>query len=165
MRRTRSSTRGTARSDRPSRRIHAESPAKLPTATSCPDCGATYRRGRWTWEKAEGAARERRCPACEAVATRSPAGVVHVRGAYAAAHRKELVALVGHIAERECAEHPLKRILGISDEPGGFVVETTDGKLAQAMGRALAKAHAGKVAFPRATADEGSLVRVRWTRD
>jgi hypothetical protein len=164
MRRTRS-TRGAARTERPSRRIHAESPAKLPAATRCPDCGATYRRGRWTWQSAEGAAHERRCPACDAVATRSPSGVLHVGGAYAAAHRKELVALVGHIAERECAEHPLKRILAIADEPGGFAVETTDGKLAQAMGRALAKAHAGKVAFPRATAEQGALVRVRWTRD
>lgn len=163
MRRTRSSTHGAARSERPSRRIHAESPAKLPTATRCPDCGATYRRGRWTWETAE-AASERRCPACEAVASRSPSGVVHV-GAFAAAHRKELVALVGHVAERECAEHPLKRILRLADEPGGFAVETTDGKLAQAMGRALAKAYAGKVTYPRATADEGGLVRVRWTRD
>jgi hypothetical protein len=164
MRRTRSSTRGAARRERPSRRIHAESPAKLPTATRCPDCGASYRRGRWTWESAEGAGRERRCPACEAIATGSPAGVLHVSGAFAAAHRDELLALIRHVEDRERSEHPLKRVLAIADEPGGFAVETTDGKLARAMGRALAKAHAGTVVFPRATAEQGSLVRVRWTR-
>ena len=164
MRRTRSSTHDAARSQRPSRRIHAESPAKLQSATRCPDCGATYRRGRWTWDSVE-VARDQRCPACEAIATRSPSGVLHVGGAFAAAHRGELQALVGHVAERECAEHPLRRIVRFADEPGGFAVETTDGKLAQSRGRALAKAYAGKVTHPRATADEGGLVRVRWTRE
>ncbi|HEX2483830.1 MAG TPA: BCAM0308 family protein [Myxococcota bacterium] len=163
MRRT-SSTRGATPRERASRRIYAESPAKLRAATRCPDCGATYRRGRWTWQKAEDGAPERRCPACEAVATGSPAGVLHVGGPFAAEHRAELVALVRHVEQRERAEHPLKRIVSITDDGDGFAVTTTAAKLAESMGRALEKAYAGKLARPRTTAERGNLKRVSWMR-
>ncbi|HVH04826.1 MAG TPA: BCAM0308 family protein [Myxococcota bacterium] len=164
MRRTKSST-GSTRTERPSRRIHAETPAKLSTATRCPDCGASYRRGRWTWEQAPADAAALRCPACVAIAADYPAGVVKVDGKFAAAHRDELIALVHHVAERERAEHPLKRVMSIADAGAGFAVKTTDAKLAEAIGRALEKAYAGKLVRPRTTAEKGNLVRVSWRRD
>jgi hypothetical protein len=142
-----------------------ESPAKLPASIRCPECGATYRRGRWTWGRASEGQHEQRCPACEAVAADTPSGILHVGGAFAVAHRAELIALIHHVEERERAEHPLKRVLSISDEAGGFSVKTTDGKLAESMGRALAKAYAGEVLLPRTTAEQKDLVRVRWVRD
>jgi hypothetical protein len=53
----------------------------------------------------------------------------------------------------------------IEPEENGFVVETTDGELAQALRRALHKAYAGELEHPPTTADKENLVRVRWIRD
>jgi hypothetical protein len=147
------------------RRIHAEVPGKLAEGARCPGCGASYRAGRWTWKSAPPVAYEHRCPACEAIATDYPAGVLHVGGDFAAAHRDELIALLRHVEERERADHPLKRIMSIEDEGSGFLVKTTDAKLVDALGRALKKAYAGRLVHPRTTAEKPNLVRVHWTRD
>jgi hypothetical protein len=163
--RRKTTTRGTARRERPARRIHAEAPAKLRAAPRCPDCAATYRRGRWTWEPASEDAPERRCPACAAIAEDTAYGVIRVGGAFAAAHRDELLALVRHVAEREGAEHPLKRVMSIADDGPGFAVRTTDAALAESMGRALEKAYDGKLVLPRTTAARERRARVSWVRD
>jgi hypothetical protein len=88
-----------------------------------------------------------------AIADDYPAGVIRVGGKFAAAHRDELVALVRHVEERERAEHPLKRVMSIADEGAGFAVKTTDGKLAEGIGRAREGIR------PRTTAEKGNLVR------
>jgi NMD protein affecting ribosome stability and mRNA decay len=167
MRRKRSTTHAAAKQPRPPRspRKTGAAPAKLPAATVCPGCGATYRKGRWTWQPAVSPARERTCPACERIADRYPAGVLQVEGRFAVAHRDDLVGLVRHVEQRERSRHPLKRIIQIAERRNGFVTETTDGKLAQALGRALHKAYAGKLEHPPTTADVENLVRVRWVRD
>lgn len=161
MRRTKSPGPG----ERAPRRIHAEVAGKLAEGARCPTCGASYRRGRWTWEAAPTEAYEHRCPACDAIADDYPAGILHVGGEFSAAHRDELIALVRHIEERERADHPLKRVMSIEDEGRGFVVKTTDAKLVEALGRALQKAYDGSLAHPRTTAERPNLVRVHWTRD
>jgi hypothetical protein len=167
MRRKRSSTHSAAKQPRPPRsaRKTGAAPAKLPAATLCPGCGATYRKGRWTWQPAESPARERRCPACERIADRYPAGVLHVKGKFAAAHRDDLIGLVRHVEERERSRHPLERIMTLTPRRDGFVVETTGAKLVQALGRALHKAYAGELEHPPTSADVENLVRVRWVRD
>jgi NMD protein affecting ribosome stability and mRNA decay len=169
MRRKRSSTHSAASQPRPARRIRARANgadgAKLPQVTACPSCGATYRAGRWTWQPAKGDAHERTCPACERIADRYPGGVLRVEGSFAARHRDDLVGLVRNVEERERSRHPLKRIMRIALKRNGFVAETTDGKLAQSLGRALHKAYAGVLEHPPTTADTENLVRVRWVRD
>jgi len=168
MRRKRSSTHPAAAQPRPARRTpgtNAAQRAKLPQDTACPSCGATYRTGRWTWQPAGEGAREQICPACERIAQRYPAGVLRVEGAFAARHRDDLIHLVRNVEERERSRHPLKRIIKIATKRNGFVAETTDGKLAQSLGRALHKAYAGELEHPPTTADTENLVRVRWTRD
>jgi NMD protein affecting ribosome stability and mRNA decay len=169
MSRKRSETHSAARQPRRPRRIHEETPGqapgKLPEIAGCPDCGASYRNGRWTWKKAPAGSYEHVCPACERVAADYPAGVLHVDGGFAAAHREELVALVRNIEERERAEHPLNRIMTVADESTGFAVTVTDGKLAQTFGRALQSAYQGRLEHPTTTSDTENLVRVRWTRD
>jgi hypothetical protein len=105
------------------------------------------------------------CPACERIAADYPAGVLHVAGGFAAGHREELVSLVRHVEERERAKHPLKRVMTIEDEGAGFLVKTTDARLAGAMGRALHKAYTGRLEHAPTTSEKGNLVRVRWLRD
>jgi NMD protein affecting ribosome stability and mRNA decay len=169
MRRERSKTHSAASQPRPARRTRTGSTgaarAKLPQATACPSCGASYVKGRWTWQPAPDGAREHTCPACERIADRYPAGVLNAEGAFAARNREELIGLLRHVEQRERSRHPLKRILRIATRRNGFVAETTDAKLAQSLGRALRKAYAGELALPPTTADTENLVRVRWTRD
>jgi NMD protein affecting ribosome stability and mRNA decay len=169
MRRTRSTTHSAARQPRPARRVRDQAPGrargKLREIAGCPDCGASYREGRWTWRRAPNDAYQRVCPACERIAGRYPAGVLRAEGAFAASHRSELIALVRGVEERECAEHPLKRVMNIERTRSGFTAETTDGKLARTLGRALHKAYAGRLVQPRTTAEKANLVRVRWIRD
>jgi NMD protein affecting ribosome stability and mRNA decay len=169
MRRKRSPTHTAASQPRPARRVRARANGaergKLPQVTACPSCGASYREGRWTWQPAPADAHERTCPACERIAERYPAGVLRVEGKFAARHRDDLIGLVRNVEERERSRHPLKRIMRIATKRNGFVAETTDGKLAQALGKALHKAYAGELEHPPTTADTENLVRVRWLRD
>jgi NMD protein affecting ribosome stability and mRNA decay len=165
MARERSKTHSGARTPRPPRRIHEESPGKDPEIGDCPGCGASYRAGRWTWQKAPVGSVERVCPACERIADDYPAGVVDLAGGFLKAHREELINLARHVEERECREHPLKRIMTIVDEDAGIRIPVTDGKLAEAIGRALKSAYEGELEHPPTTSEKGNLVRIRWTRD
>jgi hypothetical protein len=168
MRRDRSPTHPAADQPRPRRRTPDRAAAgenKLPDVAVCPDCGASYRKGRWTWEAAPADAQRQRCAACERAADRFPAGVVTAEGAFAAAHREDLIGLVRNVEQRERDEHPLKRVMRLEETSGGFVVETTDAKLARSLGRALHKAYAGTLDEPPTDAEPENLVRVRWTRD
>lgn len=150
---------------RPAHRIHEERPGKLRGPAVCPRCRASYRDGRWTWQPAPADAYEQTCPSCERIASEHPAGVVHLSGAFARTHRDELLRLLTNVEERESAEHPLKRIAKVADEEDGFSVSVTDGKLARSFGRALERAHEGRLEQPATTAEQDDLVRVRWTRE
>ena len=167
MARQRSTPHPAARTPRPSRRIHEEGSEKLPELAVCPDCQASYRKGRWTWQSAPADAYPHICPACERIASDYPAGVIHLEGGFVAAHRDELLGLLQNIEERERAEHPLKRIMASTDEAAGFAVTVTDAKLARSFGTALHRAYEGHLELPDTadTADNENLVRVRWRRD
>ncbi len=108
---------------------------------------------------------ERLCPACERADQDYPAGTLHIGGAFAAANRDEIVALLRNVEERESAEHPLKRILDLREEDGGLLVSTSDEKLVRALGRALKRAYAGTLREPPTRLEGGRLVRVQWVRD
>jgi hypothetical protein len=156
---------------RPSRRIQEAGAgrgslrlrAKLHEPSACPDCRATYHKGRWTWRPAPADAPLHLCPACARIRDDYPDGYVLVSGAFARAHRSEIVNLARHVAEREKKEHPLKRLMGIAPEKAGFRIQVTERKLARSIGRALKHAYAGRLAQPRVDAE--NLLRVHWSRD
>ena len=166
MRRKRSPTHPAAQQPRPQRRVADRGSArrKLPDSTVCPECGASHHEGRWTWQPAPPEARRQICPACERIANRYPAGVLHVEGGFALAHRDDLIGLVRNVEQRERSTHPLERVMSIEETLNGFVAETTDARLARSLGRALHKAYAGKLEEPPTTAERENLVRVRWVR-
>jgi hypothetical protein len=163
--RKRSPTHPVSRGPQPTRRIHEETPAKLPEIAACPRCGASYRKGRWTWEKAPVGSYEHVCPACEREATDEPAGVLHVAGRFATAHRKEIENLLRNVEAREREAHPLKRILRIEDEEDGFRVTATNAKLVETFGHALRQAYEGELDHPGTSAEPRRFARIRWTRD
>jgi len=136
--------------------------AKLPEPTVCPDCGATYRSGRWTWTAAPADAHRTACPACRRIKDRVPAGVVTIEGEFAAAHREEIENLVRNVEEREKRDHALKRIIAIEEEGQALLVSTTDGKLARAIADALHSAYQGELDYK--FTERENVFRAHWSR-
>jgi hypothetical protein len=149
---------------RSARQIHEEAPPKLREIAACPLCGASYRAGRWTWQKAPAGYYEHVCAACSRIEAGQPAASLHVGGEFVAQHRADLIGLIRNLEERERSEHPLKRIMEIRDEGTGFVVTVTDPKLAHTFGKGLKRAFDGKLELPP-TSREQENTRVTWTRD
>ena len=134
--------------------------AKLADPTLCKECGATFRNGRWTWQKAPTGAHVHRCPACQRIHDRFPAGFVVLKAKFDAARRAQLLDLIAAREAREKAEHPMQRIIAIEDVAGAIQVTTTDTHLASAIAHAVRDAFHGtlEIAYSR---DE-ALVRAVW---
>jgi NMD protein affecting ribosome stability and mRNA decay len=130
--------------------------------TVCPQCGAIFHKGRWTWGTKPAGAHERLCPACHRINDKYPKGMLTLSGPYLAAKRTEILNLVRNEEAREKQDHPLARIMAIEERPEGTVITTTDAHLPRRIGAALHRAYDGDFSFHY---DEGEqFVRVRWTR-
>jgi hypothetical protein len=145
-------------------RIHDSYKArgKLPDPTRCPDCGALFRRGRWTWGSAPAQAHKERCPACLRIRDDFPAGYLSLHGTFFDSHRDEVLSRVRHCEEAEKRDHPLERIMQIRLEGSRVVVTTTDTHLVRRMGDALHDAYKGELAYRYNKAQ--NLLRVDWSR-
>ncbi|HEX9171618.1 MAG TPA: BCAM0308 family protein [Telluria sp.] len=128
----------------------------------CSGCGAVFHDGRWQWLLAPEHAHRTRCPACRRIDDGMPAGWVSMEGDYAHAHAAGLLELARNLEAREKAEHPLQRIMAVSEEPGKVVVTTTGLNLARAIGNALHRAHKGELDIH--CAPDQYLLRVSWRR-
>jgi NMD protein affecting ribosome stability and mRNA decay len=139
-----------------------KSKRKLLEPTRCPECGAVFSGGRWTWGFAPEGSHEETCPACHRMHDHFPAGYVELKGEFLAAHRDEVLQLARHREAREKAEHPLERIMNVDDVEGGVRITTTDTHLARNIGEALQSAYKGELEY-RYNKEE-NLLRVHWTR-
>ncbi|MDH5360412.1 MAG: BCAM0308 family protein [Gammaproteobacteria bacterium] len=136
---------------------------KLSEPTCCPDCGAVYHQGRWQWlESRPTNAHEIKCPACQRISDRVPAGFVSISGEFFQSHRDEILGLIRNIESEEKKQHPLNRIMQLSDEGAGLEITTTDMHLPRDIGVALEKAYDGELDFHYV--DESNLLRVKWQR-
>ena len=128
--------------------------------TVCAGCGAVYHRGRWQWARAPEAAHEGHCPACRRTADALPAGIVTVHGKLTPAHRAEIVGLARNEERAEKAEHPLNRIMAITELEDRIEIRTTDIHLPRRLGETLKRALHGELDMH--FDDAGYFVRVDW---
>ncbi len=133
---------------------------KLAEPSVCADCGAVFHEGRWQWAPVPAHAHQAHCTACRRIHDKFPAGYVSIEGAFAQAHREELVNLARNLEAREKAEHPLQRIMAIEDQDDHMMITTTDIHLARAIGEALHHAYKGELDYQYNR--EEYLLRVRW---
>jgi len=139
-----------------------KSQLKLPEPARCPECGAIYHHGRWTWGAATADAHQHTCPACQRIRDKFPAGYITLKGDFAREHHDEIVQAMRNCEVRENAEHPLQRIMGIERTPEGMLVTTTDSHLARDISERLHDAFKGDLEYHYNKED--NLLRVTWTR-
>lgn len=139
-----------------------KSKSKLPEPSVCPECGAVYHKGRWTWAEKPSGVHQEMCPACHRMRDKVPAGFLTLKGEFLAAHKDEILHLVRNIEKKENAEHPLKRIMNVEEQQDGVVISFTDPHLARGAGEAIHHAYHGELDFHYQ--EEENLLRVSWNR-
>ena len=55
---------------------------KWPEPTLCPECGALFVNGRWSWNKSSEKVHKTVCPACQRIADCYPAGHIEIKGEF-----------------------------------------------------------------------------------
>jgi hypothetical protein len=136
--------------------------SKLADPTGCPECGACFREGRWTWRAAPAEAPRETCPACRRIQDDYPGGYVTLEGEFVRDHEEEILGLARNVEERERSEYPLQRLMGIAKQEGGLLITTTDAHLANAIATALRHAYQGELDSTWAKGE--SLLRATWRR-
>ena len=137
---------------------------KLSDPTLCKVCGAVFTAGRWQWLDAlPEAADETRCPACQRIHDRLPAGFLTLSGEFFETHREEIMHLVHHHVERQRLQHPLQRIIETRAlEAGGIEISFTEYHLPKGVGEAVRHAYQGELQITFAEAE--GQERVSWQR-
>lgn len=130
----------------------------------CTQCGAVFADGRWCWQKdAPEKLASVICPACHRVNDRYPAGQITLDGEFLKQHGQEILNMLHNEADIENREHPLNRILAVSEEPGRIVITTTDIHLPLRFMHAVERSHKGQTGIQ--FDEEGYFARATWHRD
>jgi NMD protein affecting ribosome stability and mRNA decay len=135
----------------------------------CQSCQAVYRQKRWQVDPAaagkladDPAVHRVTCPACQKVAGSYPEGILTLRGSYLWNHETEIRNILDNTLARMSSRNPLERIIRMERVDDELIIETTDNKLAEQLGRAVEKAHSGALQIDW----QGTPVvcRVQWER-
>lgn len=130
----------------------------------CEDCGVVFHDGRWQWmsEPPTGAHRHR-CPACQRIHDKVPAGFLTLSGSFFGEHGDEIMHLVRNKVDEQKAEHPMKRLMGVEKQKdGGVEITFTDMHLPRGVGEAIERAYEGDLEIQYT--EESGIVRVYWKR-
>jgi len=135
----------------------------------CRECHAVYRHKRWQLPLVDVAGFENdpsvlwvNCPACQKIAEQYPEGIVTLAGDYLWHHEAEIRNILSNEVERVRAKNPGARIIKMTKEDGRLVIETTEQKLAEHLGRTLGRAHSGTLQVDWSGSPR--MCRVSWER-
>jgi NMD protein affecting ribosome stability and mRNA decay len=135
----------------------------------CETCHAVYRNKRWYLKEEDFVLiREQddvshvTCPSCRKINDKYPEGIVTLRGDYLWRHEEEILNILRSVENTAMAKNPLERIMRITPQGDAMIIETTEEKLAEHIGRALHKAHQGKLDIN--WTEDHSVCRVSWER-
>jgi len=157
------------------RNIHDNDDPYIPDVSAeegvaCSLCGAVYHNRRWSLNgvperKASASATPHRviCPGCRKVQEKNPGGIVTLSGGYWGIHREEILNLIRNEEKKAMGINPVERIIQMEEQHGDLVIQTTNEKLAQRLGRALHKACHGDVEYKWSA--DNKLARVEWSRE
>jgi NMD protein affecting ribosome stability and mRNA decay len=137
-----------------------KSRGKLPEPTFCPQCGAVFHKGKWTWAPRPARAHQTICPACRRIADKYPAGILRLSGPFLKTRRKEALGVIRHQEAEAKKSHPLCRVIGIVESDEGIVVTTTDTHLPRRIGEAFWHAYHGVLKLHYG--DDPRLIRMTW---
>jgi len=101
------------------------------------------------------------CPACQKQNENFPTGILTLQGDYLWEHETEIRNILNNRADSMHSRNPLQRIMRMEKTGHQLVIETTDSKLAEHMGRALQHAHRGELRIDWAGKQ---TCRVDWQR-
>lgn len=137
---------------------------QLSEPSVCSECGVAFTQGRWQWLPQEPVDAEKvLCPACRRVQDRVPAGFLTLSGDFFAEHRDEILNLIRNKVEEQKVQHPMKRLMDVSDgDEGETVITFTDIHLPRGVGEAIASAYEGELEIK--FTDEASILRATWHR-
>ena len=135
----------------------------------CTSCKTVYQRKHWAldpeaYRKLEADPKTNRicCPACQKVAAGYPEGIVTLSGSYLWKHEEEIQRILKNEAHKALAKNPFERIIRRLRDGDKLVIETTEKKLAEHLGRVLHKAHRGKLDI--SWTGDPNTCRVNWER-
>jgi len=136
--------------------------------TICPSCNLLYHNKRWFFddellEKYKDSAEMKKCPACRKIEDNYPLGILSLSGNYVTKTKELILNLINNEAEYEKKRNPLARIISIEEDSNKIVIKTTTESLARRLGRAVDKAHHGKIKYT--FSEDQKLLRVEWSKD
>ena len=140
---------------------------KEPSLCTC--CKTVYLHQQWTLDpeafrklEANPNANWITCPACQKIAASYPEGVLTLSGSYLWKHEDEIQRILKNEEQKALAKNPFERVIRSLREKDKLVIETTDKKLAEHLGRVLHKAHKGELHISWTGVPD--ICRVHWER-
>lgn len=140
---------------------------KEPSLCTC--CKTVYLHQQWTLDpeafrklEANPNANWITCPACQKIAAGYPEGVLTLSGSYLWKHEDEIQRILKNEEQKALAKNPFERVIRSLREKDKLVIETTDKKLAEHLGRVLHKAHKGELHISWTGVPD--ICRVHWER-
>lgn len=135
---------------------------KWPEPTACTECKTVYMDGRWTWYDLPSQANMVLCPACRRISEDYPAGFMELKGPFFQQQRQEILNLIRNEEKQEKSEHPLERIMNITDKDGHTEITTTGVHIARRIGEAVSRAYKGE--YSLSYGDGEKTIRILWER-
>jgi hypothetical protein len=138
---------------------------KLPSNTRCPKCNLLFQEGVWKRESSSHnhALQWKLCPACLQIRDHTVGGIVQFSGAFATAHRQDLLNRIRNVEKQTQEERPLERIMSLKENKEGIIVSATTEHLVARIGKSIQRDFGGELDLRYAPEDKFAFAH--WHRD